>query len=121
MPTQPPHDAERFAALRAEFRAAQEAERKQRTPEAAVLLALAKQHGGNVDDMARQIGVSRSTIYRRLRAEGLTRKVHNMRESFRMFSRLDTQMQQIYGETKARSDAAYQRIVYSTWSIPLDI
>jgi hypothetical protein len=121
MPTQPPHDAERFAALRAEFRAAQEAERKQRTPEAAVLLALAKQHGGNVDDMARAHGVSRSTIYRRLRAEGLTRKVHNMRESFRMFSRLDTQMQQIYGETKARSDAAYQRIVYSTWSIPLDI
>ena len=97
-------DSAHLSALRAEFRAAQEAERAaSRTPEAEALLALAKQHGGNVDDMAQARGVSRSTIYRRLRSEGLTRKVHNMRESFRVIARIDESIKGVYEATRARN------------------
>ena len=97
-------DSAHLSALRAEFRAVQEAERAaSRTPEADALLGLAKQHGGNVDDMAQAQGVSRSTIYRRLRAEGLTGKVRNMRESFSMLARIDESIKGVYEATRARN------------------
>jgi hypothetical protein len=108
-------DSANLSALRAEFRAAQEAERKPRTPEAEALLALAKQHGGNVDDMAQAQGVSRSTIYRRLRCEGLTRKVHNMRESFRMLARIDESIKGVYEATHARTEAADLELIIPVW------
>jgi DNA-binding NtrC family response regulator len=97
-------DSAHLSALRAEFRTAQEAERTaSRTPESEALLALAKQHGGNVDDMAQAQGVSRSTIYRRLRAEGLTGKVHDMRGGFRMLARIDESIKGVYEATRSRN------------------
>jgi AraC-like DNA-binding protein len=113
-------DSTNLSALRAEFLAAQEAERKPRTPEATAWLALAKQHGGNVDDMAQAQGVSRSTIYRRLRAEGLTRKVHNMRESFRMIARIDGAIGRVHGATRARTESAYLELIVPAWPMPFD-
>jgi len=97
-------DSAHLSALRAEFRAAQEAWRTaSRTPESEALLALAKQHGGNADDMAQAQGVSRSTIYRRLRAEGLTGKVRDMRDGFSMLARIDEFIKGVYEATRSRN------------------
>jgi DNA-binding NtrC family response regulator len=44
--------------------------------EAKVIRQAVEEYGGNVSEAARKLGVSRSTVYRKMREYGLNREVH---------------------------------------------